>query len=291
MAADETPSAPNSTGCGRPAAAAPPGAADCHLHIYDPRFALAPGQRAAPANATVADYRRLQRRIGVTRAVVVQPRNYGTDNRATLDAVAQMGADARAVAVVGPQVTAAELAALDAGGVAGVRCSLTDPASAVVKPEMVEPLAARVAELGWHVQVMAPGALIAQMADVLKRLPATLVVDHLGFPPMPEGVDHPSHRVVLDLLQAGRAWVKLSGAYLWGQDGRPHPQATPIARSFVAAAPERLVWGSDWPHPTIPEHKPDDAALFDLLAEWAPDAAVRERILVRNPQELYGFGR
>jgi predicted TIM-barrel fold metal-dependent hydrolase len=153
-------------------------------------------------------------------------------------------------------------------------------------------MAKRVAPLGWHLQMNMGGEQIVAMADLLRRLPTPLVFDHLGVPPLPAGIAHPSHAILRGLLDSGRAWVKLSGAYLNSKIGPPYPEATAIAQDFVKAAPERLVWGSDWPHPTSPgPTKPNDALLFDLLAEWAPDEAVRHRILVENPESLYGFPR
>jgi D-galactarolactone isomerase len=280
----------NSTGTEPPKLKAPLGAADCHMHIYDPaRFALAPSPRVAPTNAAVDQYRLLQKRIGTTRVVIVTPRNYATDNRATVDAIARLR-NARGVAVLHPDVSDAELKRLNAAGIRGTRFSLGDPATAVVTPEMVEPMAKRVAPLGWHLQMNMGGEQIVAMADLLRRLPTPLVFDHLGIPPLPAGIAHPSHAILRGLLDQGRAWVKLSGAYLNSRSGPPYPEATAIAQDFVKAAPERLVWGSDWPHPTSPgPAKPNDAMLFDLLSEWAPNAAVRHRILVENPIKLYGF--
>ncbi|TMH44387.1 MAG: 2-pyrone-4,6-dicarboxylate hydrolase [Betaproteobacteria bacterium] len=282
----------NSGGTEPPKLKAPEGACDCHMHIYDPaRFAMPPSPRVAPSNATVSHYRLLQKRIGMTRVVVVQPRNYAIDNRVTVDAIAQLGPNARGVAVLHPTVTDAELKALHAAGVRGIRFTLGDPATAVVKVDMIEPLAKRVADLGWHVQFNVEGAQIVELADLLRRLPTQLVFDHLGNPPLPAGIEHPSHAIVRGLVDRGRAWVKLSGAYSNSKIGPPsYPEATRTAQAFVKAAPERLVWGSDWPHPTMPnDNKPNDALLFDLLAEWAPDEATRNRILVRNPEALYGF--
>jgi D-galactarolactone isomerase len=282
----------NSAGTERPRHAAPPLAADCHMHIYDAaRFPMPPSKRLPPSNATVAHYRALQKRIGTTRVVVVQPRNYAIDNRVTLDAIAQLGPNARGIAVLHPTVTDAELAALDRGGIRGIRFTLGDPATAVVKVDMIEPLAKRIVDRGWHIQFNVEGGQIVELAGLLRRLPTQMVFDHLANPPVAAGVDHPSHKIVRDLVDQGRAWVKLSGAYSNSKAGPPaYPEATKVAQAFVKAAPERLVWGSDWPHPTMPDDgKPDDALLFDLLSEWAPDAAARERILVRNPEALYGF--
>jgi predicted TIM-barrel fold metal-dependent hydrolase len=282
----------NSSGTGRPKLTAPADACDCHMHIYDAaRFPMPPSKRAPPSNAAVPQYRLLQKRIGTTRVVVVQPRNYAIDNRVTLDAIAQLGPNARGVAVLHPTVTDTELKALAAGGIRGIRFTLGDPATAVVKVDMIEPLAKRVAELDWHIQFNVEGEQIVELADLLRRLPTQMVFDHLANPPVAAGVDHPSHKIVRDLVDRGRAWVKLSGAYSNSKIGPPsYPEATRVAQAFVKAAPERLVWGSDWPHPTMPEdNKPDDALLFDLLGEWAPDEATRNRILVKNPGTLYGF--
>ncbi len=283
---------PNSTGTEPPKLKAPANACDCHMHIYDPaRFPMPPSKRPAPSNGTVAEYRLLQKRIGTTRVVIVQPRNYATENAVTLDAIAQLGPNARGVAVVHPTVTDAELKRFHDRGVRGIRFSLGDPATAVVKPEMVEPLAKRVAPLGWHIQFNVDGEQVVAFEDMLRRLPTQLVFDHLAHPPLPAGVDHASHGIVRDLVDKRRAWVKLSGAYSNSKVGAPYPEATKIAQAFVKAAPERLVWGSDWPHPGVRDVKPDDALLFDLLTEWAPDDATRSRILVRNPEALYGFGK
>jgi len=289
VTSDEKHAVPHSAGTAPPRLKAPANAADCHMHIYDSRFPQI-RSRAPVSNAAVPDYQLLQRRIGTTRVVVVQPRNHATDNQVTLDAVARLGPGARGVAVLTPAVTDAELKRLDAGGVRAIRFSLGDPATAVVSLDMVEPLAARVAALGWHVQLHWPGDMIHDNANLLRRLACPIVIDHMGRLPLPAGLDHPAYKVILGLIDKGRTWVKVAGAYLNSRIGPPdYPDATKIARSFVNAAPERLVWGSDWPHPSEKHGKPDDARLFDLLAEWAPDEATRNRILVENPETLYGF--
>jgi D-galactarolactone isomerase len=284
---------PNTTGTGAAKSTAPTNAADCHMHIYDPRFAEAnprPGQN--PKNATVPDYRLLQKRTGTTRVVVVTPRNYATDNRVTLDALKQLGASARGVAVVHPTITDAELKTLADGGIRGIRFSLGG-ANAVVNWDMVEPLSRRVNELGWHVQFNVEGADIVAHADLLRRLPSQMVFDHLGHPELPAGTDGASHAILRGLLDKGRTWIKLSGAYSNSKVGAPvYPEATKVAQAFVKAAPDRLVWGSDWPHPSEQNGTlPDDALLFDLLAVWAGDEATRKRILVDNPETLYGFAK
>jgi D-galactarolactone isomerase len=279
---------PNSAGRAPPKLVAPAHACDCHMHIYDARFPALRPQSRMQADAAVADYRLLRQRIGTSRVVIVTPAVYATDNRVTLDAIAQLG-DARGVAVVHPDVNDAELKALDHGGVRGIRFTQFDPATAVTTIDMIEPLARRVHDLGWHVQIHLRGDQIAAAADLWPRLPSPIVFDHMGRLPQPAGIDQPAFGIIRRLIDQGRAWVKVSGAYLDTKIGRPsYADATTVAQAFVRAAPERVVWGSDWPHPTETD-KPDDAVLLDLLAAWAPEEATRRRILVSNPETLYGF--
>jgi D-galactarolactone isomerase len=278
-----------SSGSERPKTKAPPLATDCHHHIYDARFPADPTATLRPGDATVADYRQLQARLGTTRNVIVQPSTYGVDNRLLLEALGQFGATARGVAVVNDTVADAELKRLHDAGVRGIRFNLAQQGATTV--EMIDPLAKRVAPLGWHLQINAPAETILAAKDVWARVPCPVVFDHLAHVPEPDGIRHPVFGLVSGLLQQGKAWVKLSGAYADTKIGPPsYADSSAVAIAYVKAAPERLVWGSDWPHPTERDTKPDDALLFDLLADWAPDAALRQRILVDNPARLYGFG-
>ena len=249
-----------------------------------------PQHRATP-DATAADYRRVQHRMGTSRAIVVQPAAYGTDNRVTVDAVEQLGRDdARGIGVLHPDVSDGELEALDRGGIVGLRFTQHFPATAVTTPEMIEPLANRVHELGWHTQLHLRADQVVAMAQLIDRLPGTVVFDHMGRLPQPEGTSHPAFALIRRWLAQGRTWVKLSGPYLdTPRSGPRYPEATAIAREYVKAAPDRLVWGSDWPHPTETEAKPDDRGLYDLLDEWAGDPPTLRRILVDNPAALYNF--
>jgi predicted TIM-barrel fold metal-dependent hydrolase len=276
---------PNSSGSEPPAAKAPANACDAHFHILDPRFSP---QAPCPEGMTFDDYLPHQRRIGTTRAVVVQSKRDRTDHGCLLDALRRFGANGRGIGVVLPEVSDAELKRLDAGGVRGLRFSVWNPADTVTTVAMIEPLARRIAGLGWHVQLHMSGDQIAESAALFSRLPCPMVFDHMGRLPPAQGPDHPGFRVIAGLLDQGRAWVKLAGAYLNTLQGPPYADATRIARAFVRAAPERLVWGSDWPHLTE-AHKPDDALLFDLLTQWAGDERTRNRILVQNPAQLYRF--
>jgi D-galactarolactone isomerase len=280
---------PWSSGTDLPKLKAPANSCDCHMHIYDARFPADPGATLRPADASVDDYRLLQKRIGTTRNVVVTPSTYGTDNRVTLDAMAKFGATARGVAVVNASVTDAELKRLADLGVRGIRFNLVQAGATSV--EMIEPLSTRVNALGWHVQIHMLGDQIVKIEDLLSRLPSPIVFDHMGRIPQPAGTDHPAFGVIRKLIDKGRAWIKLSGAYQDTKVGRPsYADTSKVAQAYVKAAPERLVWASDWPHPTQKgNEKANDAVLFDLLTEWAPNEAMRQRILVENPAILYGF--
>lgn len=280
-------SVPYSSGTDAPRVTVPPGAVDCHMHIYDSRFPVAPNATLRPPDASVDDFRRLQARLGTSRTVVVQPSTYGTDNRCTLDALARLGAAARAVAVVDTTVADSELDRMAQLGVRGIRFNLVQ--AGATKVDMLEPLARRMADRGWHVQIHMKADQIAQAETLLSRLPCPIVFDHLGRIPPQAGLAHPGFATVRKLLDGGRTWVKLSGAYHDSAVGDPtYADMAPLARAYIAAAPERVVWGSDWPHPTV-KQKPDDAHLLDLLLDWAPAASLRARILVDNPQRLYGF--
>jgi len=282
---------PNSTGTDSPRLAAPAGSCDCHLHVFDPRFSLSPSATQLPSGATVNEYRLLQRRIGTTRAVIVQAKPFGTDNRCVLDAVEQLGlTNARGIAVVSPRITIAELQDMASGGIRGLRFSLWNPRDAVISIDMLEPLAKRIADLGWHIQLHMSGDQIVDNEALLSRLPCPLVVDHMGRIPPQAGTGHLAFKLICRWIEQGNGWVKLSGAYLNTVSGPPgYSDATAVAQAFVAFAPERMVWGSDWPHVTEKEHKPDDALLMDLLSTWIPDKTLRQKVLVDNPAALYGF--
>lgn len=267
--------------------AAPANACDCHIHVFDKRFPMAPGDTRVVPDASVADYRLLQRRLGTSRVVLIQPSTYGLDNACMLAAIAELGASARGVAVVDDKVSDAELKRLDAAGVRGIRFNIARAGATTV--EMIEPLSKRVNELGWHVQIHMSGDRIAEIESLLNRLPSPIVFDHLGRIPQPDGASHPAFKVIAGLMDKGRTWVKFSGAYMDTKVGAPgYDDAGTLAQRFIDVAPERIVWGSDWPHPSA-EAKPNDAMLFDLLGRWVPDAERRRAILVTNPAKLYGF--
>ncbi|WNW14028.1 amidohydrolase family protein [Pseudomonas sp. DTU_2021_1001937_2_SI_NGA_ILE_001] len=266
----------------------PPGSVDCHMHLYDDRYPAAPDAKLLPPNASLADYRQVQERLHLRRMVIVTPSTYGTDNRLLLDGLRQAKGEARGVAVVDGSITDAQLNELHEAGVRGIRFNLSYGGASL---DDLERLAARVNERGWNVQVVAPGNQLLELETRLANLPARLVIDHMGHVPQPEGVTSPAFATLTRLLDNQRTWVKLSGPYLRSKQGAPgYQDVGAVARELVRINPQRLVWGSDWPHPTVNQNKPDDAAILDLLAEWAPSSQDRTRILRDNPVSLYDFG-
>lgn len=287
---------PHSVGLNRPQRPLPPSACDSHMHIFDARFTPSPHWPRTPPQAPVAAYRQLQQRLGTARAVVVTPSTYGTNNACTLDALDQLGDSARGVAVVDHGVSDAELARLAARRVCGLRVNFVSPQSwGITTPEMLITLADKVARHadcgGWHIQVFAHPEQIVAFESVLRALPVPLVIDHLGHIDPAEGPSAEAFAVLRRLLDGGKTWVKLSGAYMRSTvQGPSYADTLPLGRALVLAAPDRLVWGSDWPHTTEVPGTVNDANLVDLLRAWAGSDAAMDRILVDNPARLYGFG-
>lgn len=264
----------------------PADACDCHMHVYTPGYALAPTATFQPPVATVDDYQQVQRRLGFSRVIVVQPTAYGLDNRCTLDAVARLGPQARGVAVVGLDVTDAELQALHAGGIRGVRFMML--AGAALPWEALAPLAARVAPLGWNINLQFDGREFAARAESLAQLSARLVIDHIGKFLGPTSVDSAAFGALCRLLDAGRTWIKLSAPYESSQAGPPgYADVAPLAQALARRYPQRMLWGTNWPHPNrVP--RPDEMPLLEWVAR-SMDAAGLHAMLVANPQALYGF--
>ncbi|WP_043364329.1 amidohydrolase [Belnapia sp. F-4-1] len=269
----------------------PAGATDCHMHIFGPYgcYPLSPGRSYTPPEASIAAYRAMCDTIGIQRTVVVQPSIYGTENEVSLDAVAQLGRDrARAVVVVDESFGLPALRAMAERGACGVRFNAVSGNGTPLA--QIEALGARLAELGWHMQLYAHPTEMLALEPVLVRLPCPLVIDHMGgVKSGDQGLNHPAFQALLRLLRGG-AWAKLCG-YRSSIAGAPYADVATMARAMIEAAPERCVWGTDWPHPSLasPEEVPDDGVLMDVLGDWAPEPSQRQAILVDNPARLYGF--
>lgn len=266
----------------------PPGTCDCHMHVFDRRFAPQPG--AMYREATAADYRALATRLGIDRTVIVQPSGYGFDNACTLDAVSQLGSAARAIVVVPVDTPEAELRLLHARGARGVRFMLLRPGG--LGWEEMAPMAERVAPLGWHLILQFDGHEMPQRLDAIRALRSEVVIDHVGA--FAGGVTpaDPAFRALLTLLETGRAWVKLSGPYTYrmSREGHPHyPEVAALVRVLAREFPHRCLWATDWPHVSEPDMVPDDE-LIASFRDWVGDDARLRTILADNPARLYGFG-
>lgn len=266
-----------------------PYACDSHIHVFEPGLDYPKASGQFVPDASARDYQnQFQAHTSTGRAVVVTPRLYEVDNQATLSAIVTLGRkNTRGVAVLRPDVTEAELERLCNGGICGIRFTLYTARHAVADFDMVEPLAQRVGPLGWHLQLHWSADQIVQHQEMLYRLSAPLVFDHFARLPVQGDEHHPAFRIVCDLIAQGRTWVKLSGPYL---DARlpGYTDRDEMARKLVKIAPQRVVWGSDWPHVT--EHRrPAAGELLSLLERWTCDDALTRQILVDNPAELYGF--
>jgi D-galactarolactone isomerase len=257
------------------------------MHVYDRWYKPAATSPFPPPDAPVDAYRAVQRQLGLTRTVIVQPNAYAFDNACTGDAVIALGATARGIATIRPDIGDAEIERLTRAGFRGARCYMLK--GGLLSWDDVDAIAAKVAPFGWHVQLQFDGRDIPLHSDRIARLPAEAVIDHNGKFLEPVPPDHPSFRALLSLLDRGRCWVKLSAPYETSRSGPPgYDDVSALARALVAAHAERCVWATNWPHPNI-NPSPSSAAMLDLLLDWAPDAATRRRILVDNPARLYGF--
>ncbi|MCI0431416.1 MAG: amidohydrolase family protein [Rhodospirillales bacterium] len=267
---------------------APAGACDTHIHVYDRKYPLAPTAVGKPPEASAEGYRAVMGRLGLARAVIVQPSAYGADNRCTLEGIATLGLDkARGIAIVDDKVTERALEALTAGGMCGARLHMLT--GGAISWDMADAVAARVQAVGWHVQLQLDGRLLPEREAQIRSWPGRIVIDHVGKFLEPVPSDHVAFRCLLRLVEDGRVWVKLSAPYEVSKAGPPlYDDVGRLAKLLVKAAPERMLWASNWPHPGDRD-RPDDAALLDLLLEWASDEATRKRILVDNPAELYAF--
>jgi D-galactarolactone isomerase len=270
-----------------PRLSVPLGACDTHVHILEADAVV--GLAVKPEIASLADYRRQRERLGVARTVLVQPSAFKFDNTGVLAALADLGQTARAVVTVERSISETELRRLTQLGVRGARFHLLK--SPLQSWEDLEPIANRVAAHGWHVQLQCDGRQLPERAAMLSRLPGTLVIDQTGKFLEPVTVDDPAFHALLDLVEQGRTYVKLSAPYEVSKAGPPaYADVSILAEALVRAAPDRMLWASNWPHHSLPVGKrPHDAELMDLLLDWAPDAELRRRILVDNPARLYGF--
>jgi predicted TIM-barrel fold metal-dependent hydrolase len=268
----------------------PHGACDCHVHLVGPvdRYPFAQNRAFTPAAAPLPDLIAMLNRGGIDRAVLVQPSAYGTDNRCMLDALSAAGTRARGIVMVGENCTDEELHAMHLRGVRALRLDLflrsSWPTADIIA--YIERSVRRTQAIGWHVQFYTPGWVVRDLLPFLGGLDADFVIDHMGYMLESDGLTHADFDRLIDVIRGGRGWIKLSAPYRLAKDGN-FERLKPMARAIIDAAPDRIIWGSDWPH--IPEGGKDTGTLLNLLSEWAPDAEARKRILVSNPAKLFKF--
>jgi 2-pyrone-4,6-dicarboxylate lactonase len=266
----------------------PPGTCDSHAHIFGPfdRFPVR-NQSYIPASAPLADYLRMHRVIGCSRGVLVQPSPYGTDNSALKAALKSGSFPLRGIALIDAATTEAELDELHWLGVQGCRIHLSAANAPAILPTLPA-VAARIRRLGWHLQLLPDAADLPELDRVLLGLPVPVVIDHFGMAPARAGVGSPGFQMLLRLARSDRCWFKLSAPYRISSQAPLFPDVTPLAHALLEAAPDRCVWGTDWPHPNA-LFMPNDGDLVDLLPTWIPDEGLRRKVLVENPALLYGF--
>ena len=276
-----------------PALVCPPGATDCHVHVYGPDSLYAPASTRGfnVPDALPSSLKNMLDSLNIDRVVLVQPSGYGTDNSRHMDAIAELGRPARVIAALRADAPDAQLDRMHEAGVRGVRYNIGH-AGAVPISEMPV-MAGRIASRGWHVQlhVMDAGGRVplAEIEALLANLATDVVIDHMGSLNAPDGIGQPGFQALLRLVGTGRCWVKLSAAYRMSAMLPPYADMAPFVQALLSIRPDRLLWASDWPHVSFKGVMPDTADLLDQLLHWVPDEQQRKRILVDNPTALYGF--
>jgi predicted TIM-barrel fold metal-dependent hydrolase len=273
----------------RPKLRVPPNACDCHAHVIGPadRYPHVAERSYSPQPAPPEEYLAMHDALGIERGVLVQVSVHGTDNRLLLETLRRHPQRLRGVAVVEANVSDEELDTLVRAGVRALRLNVLFGGG--VGFDALEPLAKRCAQFGLHLELLVDAASLPELAPRLLRIDVPFVVDHMGYRPTAGGVGDRGFQALLGLLDDARAWVKLAGSYRCSSAGGDYRDTLPFAHALLARAPERLVWGSDWPHVAVPGRMPNDGELLDLLGEWVPDRALRDAVLVDNPRRLYGF--
>jgi 2-pyrone-4,6-dicarboxylate lactonase len=274
----------------KPTFAVPPGSVDAHCHIFGPgdEFPYAPQRKYTPGDAGKADLYRLRDFLGLSRNVIVQASCHGTDNTATIDGIAHAQGKARGVAVVDLDISLAELQAMDAAGIRGVRFAflkrLVDP----TPPEKRQRVIEMCKELGWHIVVYFESPDLEELQPFFESLPTTVVIDHMGRPDAKLGTDAPQWKRFLKMLdEHPNMWIKVTGPERISALGPPYDDVVPFGKALVERYPDRVLWGTDWPHPNMETHMPDDGKLVDFIPRVAVTPELQHKLLVDNPMRLY----
>ena len=275
----------------RPVLALPRGACDAHVHVFGPsdRFPYHPASTYHPVDAPKEDLRKLHDHLGLDRAVIVQATCHGTDNGATLDAIASSNGNWAGVAIVDESFTERDFETLHLGGIRGARFSFARHLSGAPDFDRVHRIAEKIAGLGWHLVIYIEERDIVEFERELREFRLPVVFDHMIRVNVSAGTNSEAFQLLLDFLRNEDVWVKISCAERLSESGPPYDDVVPFAQTVIAANPERVLWGTDWPHPNLWSGMPDEGDLVDLLGRYSPDPEIRTRILVDNPARLYGF--
>jgi predicted TIM-barrel fold metal-dependent hydrolase len=269
----------------------PAGSIDTHTHIFGPaaKYPFAAKRPYSPPDAGLEMFRALHQKIGVERAVIVNATVHGTDNRVVTDAIAESNGNYKGIANISAGMSDAELAALGKAGICGCRFAFLRRLGGVGDMKLFRALVDRVAAIGWHVDIYLEAGTIQEFVPILKALPVTYVIDHMGTISAAKGVDDPEFKALLDLQASDdKCWIKITGPERASATGAPFHDAVPFAKRLIDNAPDRVIWGTDWPHPNV-KFMPNDGDLVDLIPLYAPDESVRHKLLVRNPERLFKF--
>jgi 2-pyrone-4,6-dicarboxylate lactonase len=278
----------------KPTVRLPNGAVDTHVHVFEPGYTLSPGRGYNPPDSTLADLKHLHATLGVDRVVFTQPSVYGVDNSAILNASAALNTEtpnrARCVVAFTMEISDDELAALDQAGVRGVRLNTDNKGGMPIAFEQIPELEARIRPFGWHVEFLFPGKDIIELMPVFTALTVPMSIGHFAYQPATAGVKAPGFQALIELMRRGNTWMKISGANRVSEtDLPPYDDVKPMAEALIAAAPERIMWGTDWPHPNKYVVNPNDGDLVDAFGDWVTDETMRRKIMVETPGKFYRF--
>jgi 2-pyrone-4,6-dicarboxylate lactonase len=272
---------------------APPGSWDTHFHVWGPPhlFPYAETRNHTPPAAPIEHYLKIARVLGLERGVMVQPNAHGTDTSVTLDAIGKSDGRVRGMIRADPRLTGAEVRRLHEGGVRGLRIALRRKDGHVFNPDLFRQMVDLIAPWRWPLDLQIDADAIDPVSDLIRSVPVPVIIDTFGHPDLRKGLDQPPVRALLRLLETGRVWVKATGANRFLAEGVPYDTVVKMARMHIAAAPERIIWGTDWPHSAVyePCQMPNDGDLLDMLLDFAPEEAVRKKILVDTPAALFDF--
>jgi len=278
----------------RPRLTLPKGAVDTHVHVFEPGYALSPARGYTPPDSTLSDLRHLHATLGIERVVFTQPSVYGIDNAAILNGMAALNAEqpdrARCVVALDLEIKDKDLENMETAGVRGVRLNFDNKGGMPVEIRQIPELAARIAPVGWHLEFLFPGKDILELMPVFTALKVPMSIAHFAYQPATAGVKAPGFKALLELVSRGNTWLKISGANRVSRgDLPPYDDVRPMAQALIEAAPDRIMWGTDWPHPNKYVANPNDGDLVDAFGDWVTDEAMRRRIMVQTPAAFYRF--